>query len=94
MGWAGGATSKSLPPKLTKAEVLNRWDRHGRDCAACKKVQVHACLVLQSFFPACCPALMLSDPYHGDSWTHVCTQLRLSEVVLCPDHFETFGQAI
>ncbi len=38
VGWAGGATSQDLPPKLSRKVVLNRWDRHGKDCASCKEV--------------------------------------------------------
>jgi len=38
VGWAGGATSKDLPAKLSRKEVLNRWDRHGKNCADCTQV--------------------------------------------------------
>lgn len=39
MGWANGATSADLPPKLTREQLLSRWDRHTKDCASCKKVR-------------------------------------------------------
>lgn len=37
VGWANGATSADLPPKLTREQLLSRWDRHTKDCASCKK---------------------------------------------------------
>jgi len=38
VGWAKGATSADLPPKLSRDQLLSRWDRHTKDCASCKQV--------------------------------------------------------
>lgn len=37
VGWAKGATSAQLPPKLSRDQLLSRWDRHTKDCASCKQ---------------------------------------------------------
>ena len=43
VGWVGVATSKDLPAKLSRKEVLNRWERHGKNCADCTQVVCQHC---------------------------------------------------
>ena len=43
VGWVGGATSRDLPAKLSRKEVLNRWERHGKNCADCTQVLCQHC---------------------------------------------------
>ncbi|KAL3144028.1 hypothetical protein ABBQ32_003832 [Trebouxia sp. C0010 RCD-2024] len=37
VGWAGGASSSDLPPQLTTEQLRSSWERHTKDCSACKQ---------------------------------------------------------
>ena len=62
VGWVGGATSKDLPAKLSRKEVLNRWERHGKNCADCTQVVCQHCFW----------------GLNGPTWTFLCLSVNAS----------------